>query len=70
MVQHPEYPCLGAKSVFRREGARVVVLDDMTDASEGGSLARLGAELTAYGQSVDSAGDFASFIAVFRGPLP
>ena len=70
MVQHPEYPCLGAKSVFRREGARVVVLDDMTDASEGGSLARLGAELTAYGQSVDAAGDFASFIAVFRGPLP
>lgn len=70
MVSHPEYPCLGAKSVFRREGAQIVVLDDMTDATPGGSLARLGAELTAYGRSVDAQGDFASFIACFRGPLP
>ena len=57
MVSHPEYPCLGAKSVFRREGAQIVVLDDMTDATPGGSLARLGAELTAYGRSVGGAGE-------------
>src|SRR5690349_15023252 len=31
MVTHAEFPCLGAKSVFRRGGMAHVVLDDMND---------------------------------------
>ena len=31
MVLHPGYPCLGARSVFRREGLRHVVFDDLDD---------------------------------------
>ena len=31
MVGHPQYPCLGARSVFRREAAEIVVLGDMCD---------------------------------------
>jgi len=67
MVGHPEYPCLGARSVFRRDQARVVVLDDMTD-SEG--LRKLSAALTAFGSEVQPEDQFASLIAVFRAPVP
>ena len=54
MVAHPEYPCLGARSVFRREAATTVVLDDLTDTSPGGSLDRLGQELRAFARDVDA----------------
>ena len=43
MVAHPEFPCLGARSVFRRDAATLVVLDDLADTSTGGSLDTLGA---------------------------
>ena len=42
MVAHPEFPCLGARSVFRRDAATLVVLDDLADTSPGGSLDTLG----------------------------
>ena len=35
-MAHPEYPCLGARSVFRRDAATLVVLDDLADTSPGG----------------------------------
>ena len=35
MVAHPEYPCLGARSVFRRDAATLVVLDDLADTIAG-----------------------------------
>jgi uncharacterized protein len=70
MVAHPEYPCLGARSVFRRDAATLVVLDDLTDTSEGGSLDTLGATLGQYAQEVDPDGDLVSFVACFRGPVP
>ncbi|WP_377644835.1 guanitoxin biosynthesis heme-dependent pre-guanitoxin N-hydroxylase GntA [Oryzobacter terrae] len=68
MVAHPEYPCLGARSVFRRDAATTVVLDDLTDTSPGGSLDQLGEELRAFAQDVDATGDLVSFVACFRGP--
>ena len=70
MVAHPEYPCLGARSVFRRDAATLVVLDDLGDTSPGGSLDTLGAVLAQYAHEVDADGDLVSFVACFRGPVP
>jgi len=70
MVAHPEYPCLGARSVFRRDAATLVVLDDLTDTTPGGSLDTLGATLAQYAHEVDAEGDLVSFVACFRGPVP
>jgi FPC/CPF motif-containing protein YcgG len=70
MVAHPEYPCLGARSVFRRDAATLVVLDDLADTSPGGSLDLLGAALAQYASEVDADGDLVSFVACFRGPVP
>jgi FPC/CPF motif-containing protein YcgG len=70
MVSHPEYPCLGARSVFRRSAATLVVLDDLADASPGASLDRLAASLAEYAAEVDEQGDLVSFVACFRGPVP
>lgn len=70
MVSHPEFPCLGARSVFRRDAATLVVLDDLADTSPGGSLDTLGGALAQYAQEVDVDGDLVSFVACFRGPLP
>lgn len=68
MVAHPEYPCLGARSVFRRDAVTTVVLDDLTDTAPGGSLDLLGDALRSYVEEVDAAGDLVSFVACFRGP--
>lgn len=68
MVASPDYPCLGARSVLRRDAMTVVVLDDLADTSTGGSLDHLGALLRDYAETVDVDGDLASFVACFRGP--
>lgn len=65
MVAHPEYPCLGARSVFRRDGVTSVTLDELGDAE---SVRVLGHALAEYGSTADPAGPFQSFIATFRGP--
>ncbi len=65
MVTHPDYPCLGARSVFRRDGAQVVVLEEMNDAAELGELAD---QLQQFAATTDPRGPFASLIAVFRSP--
>ncbi|MBM6402032.1 guanitoxin biosynthesis heme-dependent pre-guanitoxin N-hydroxylase GntA [Phycicoccus sonneratiae] len=70
MVAHPDYPCLGARSVFRREAVTAVVLDDLTDTSPGGALDTLGERLRAFARTADPAGDLVSFVACFRGPEP
>ena len=70
MVAHPEYPCLGARSVFRRDAATVVVLDDLADTSTGGALDTLGATLARYADEADADGDLVSFVACFREPVP
>jgi len=70
MVAHPEYPCLGARSVFRRDAATLVVLDDLADTSPGGTLDTLGGVLAQYAHEVDPEGDLVSFVACFREPVP
>ena len=70
MVSHPEYPCLGARSVFRRAAVTMVVLDALDDTSSGGSLDQLVAALGSYAHEVDQEGDLVSFAACFRGPVP
>ena len=65
-VLGPDYPCLGAKSVFRRDRATVVLHDDM-DSPETARL--LFEQLRDYTESVDTDEGFASFVAGFRGPL-
>ena len=70
MVAHPEYPCLGARSVFRRSAVTMVVLDALDDTSPGGALDQLVQLLTRYVSDVDLDGDLVSFVACFRGPVP
>lgn len=66
MVAHRDYPCLGARSVFRRDAAEIVVLASMT----GDDLDSLGERLRAFGIEHDGSPDLASCIAVFREPVP
>jgi uncharacterized protein len=56
--------------VPRRAIGVLVVLDDLPDASRGGSLDTLGAALGQYADEVDPDGDLVSFVACFRGPVP
>ena len=66
MVTHADFPCLGAKSVFRRDDVAHVVLDDMTDPGVPGQLLE---RLEAFARSIEGESGFHSFIATFRGPL-
>jgi FPC/CPF motif-containing protein YcgG len=63
MVLHPDYPCLGARSVFNRERATVVVLEQLASDAATRILAHA---LTAFGRETDRAEGFASLVAVFR----
>lgn len=65
MVTHPEYPCLGARSVFRRDRATVRVYDEL--AGDGVAEQLLG-DLQAFAQETDIDEGFASFVATFRAP--
>ncbi len=65
MVGHPDYPCLGARSVFRRDTAEIVVLDEMDHPDD---LATLSERLRAYAARTEGSTDFVSFIAAFRSP--
>ena len=65
MVAHDEFPCLGARSVFRRENATVHVYDEL--AAEPATANLLG-DLTRFAETVDPDAGFASFVAIFRGP--
>ncbi|WP_330476050.1 guanitoxin biosynthesis heme-dependent pre-guanitoxin N-hydroxylase GntA [Terrabacter sp. C0L_2] len=67
MVTHAEFPCLGAKSVFRRGSVAHAVLDDMDDPDVPADL--LG-RLQEFASSIEGESGFHSFIATFRGPLP
>lgn len=61
----PDYPCLGAKSVFRRDRATVVLHDDMESPETARALFE---QLRDYSRTVDPQEGFASFVAGFRGP--
>lgn len=66
MVAHVEFPCLGAKSVFRRGTVEHAVLDDMTDPAVPEQLL---ARLAAFARSIEGQDGFHSFLATFRGPV-
>jgi FPC/CPF motif-containing protein YcgG len=61
----PEYPCLGARSVFRRERATVVLHDDLEAPETARALLE---QLREYAATVDPEAGFVSFVAGFRGP--
>jgi FPC/CPF motif-containing protein YcgG len=65
MINHPEYPCLGARSVFRQDRATVEVYDQLGGQEGAQSLL---ADLHRFASGVDLDQGFASFIAMFRGP--
>jgi len=65
MIGHHDYPCLGARSVFRRDRATVRVYDEL-DAPATAPL--LLADLRDFASSVDFDAGFASFVAIFGGP--
>lgn len=67
MVAHSSYPCLGARSVFKRDAARVEVYDDMTSAA---SVAALSADLESFAADGGADTPLRSFLACFRGPVP
>ena len=61
----PEYPCLGARSVFKRERATVVRHDDLEAPETARALLE---QLREYAATVDPEEGFVSFVAGFRGP--
>ena len=65
MIEHEEFPCLGARSVFRRENATIRVYDELASRTDTPALLQ---DLSDFAQTVDPAGGFASFVAIFRGP--
>lgn len=65
MVLHPDYPCLGARSVFTTDRAQIEVLDELGTPSAARSLL---AALTRFAQEVDPDAGFASMVAVFHQP--
>ena len=65
MIAHRDFPCLGARSVFRQDRATIHVYDQLATP---GATSALFADLRTFASMVDPAAGFASFIAVFRGP--
>jgi hypothetical protein len=65
MVLHPDYPCLGARAVFNRDRATVVVLDVLGSTDAAQTLQR---ELATFAETTDVSDGFASLVAVFRSP--
>jgi hypothetical protein len=61
----PEYPCLGARSVFKRERATVVLHDDLEDPRAAAALLD---QLRGFAADSDPDQGFLSFVAGFRGP--
>jgi FPC/CPF motif-containing protein YcgG len=64
MVLHPEYPCLGARSVFRRDRATVLVLEELGTLD---SARRIVTALADFAATTDLREGFASLVTVFRG---
>lgn len=65
MIQDPRFPCLGARSVLRRDRATLHVYDGLGTRA---SAQRLLPHLREFAGSVDLSAGFASFVALFRGP--
>ena len=66
LVGHHDYPCLGARSVFRRERATVRVYSELGSSE---SVDHLLQDLQEFAGVVEAGEGFASFVAIFRGPV-
>ena len=65
LVEHPSFPCVGAKAAFHQRNAHVRLYDRLGSAE---AAARLAADLTEFVGGVESDQQFVSFVAMFRGP--
>lgn len=65
MVNHEDYPCLGARSVVRRERATIRVYPELGSPA---AAAELLDDLRAFAAEADLDEGFTSFVAMFRGP--
>ena len=65
MIAHRDFPCLGARSVFRQDRATIHVYDRLATLAATSALLT---DLRSFAATVDPGAGFASFIAVFRGP--
>lgn len=65
MVSHDRFPCLGARSVFRRDNAVVRVYDELGSKAAATTLLL---DLAEFAENVDIEAGFASFVAIFRRP--
>lgn len=66
MVAGPDYPCLGARSVFNTDRATVVTFEQLAGPA---TAAGLLTALQRFARTVDPDEGFASFVAAFRGPV-
>lgn len=65
LIEQKTYPCLGAKSVFRRDGATVRVYQRLGTAATASLLLD---DLKTFDASTRTVRGFASFVAAFRQP--
>lgn len=65
MVEHVHYPCLGAKSVFRRDGVTHLVLDDLRSVAAAEEIL---SGLRGFSKVVEREEGFHSFVVTFRRP--
>jgi uncharacterized protein len=65
MVLHPDYPCLGARSVFNRHRATILVLDELATRTSARALLD---GMRDFAATTDLDDGFASFVAVYRHP--
>jgi FPC/CPF motif-containing protein YcgG len=64
-VNHHQYPCLGARAVFRRDRATVRVYDQLAHPVLAPILLE---DLRQFASTTDPRAAFVSFVAVFRAP--
>lgn len=66
IVADPSYPCLGAHSVFNRDRATLRSFDELGTPAAADSLRP---QLGQFAATTDVGAGFASFVAVFAGPV-
>ena len=65
LVEHPSFPCVGAKAAFHQGSAQVRLYDQLGSAVAADLLAK---DLAEFVGSVGPDQRFVSFVAMFRGP--
>jgi FPC/CPF motif-containing protein YcgG len=65
LVEHPSFPCVGAKAAFHQRHAQVRLYDQLGSTATADLLA---ADLGEFVRTVGPDQQFVSFVAMFRGP--